>query len=199
MLPDLWLSRWLPQVKQAANGRPVLEIGCGIGDDTSTLVKAGLAVVAFDISAASVAATQVRVPAARVTCQDVRAPFPLGDGEAGAVVASLTLHYFPWSETLELVRRVWRTLAPGGMFLCRLNSIEDKHFGATGHPVIEPNYFLVDGQPKRFFDRPGVDALFESGWAVLSTEHRTTKKYVRSKALWETVAQKVAASSSGGI
>lgn len=197
MLKDLWLTRWLPQVKHAANGRPVLEIGCGTGDDTSTLVKAGLPVVAFDVSAASVAATQVRVPAARVSCQDVRAPFPLGDGEAGAVVASLTLHYFPWSETLELVRRVRHTLALGGTFLCRLNSIEDRHFGATGHPVIEPNYFLVEGQPKRFFDRRGVDTLFESGWAVLSTEHHTTTKYARPKALWEIVAQKVAASSPG--
>lgn len=199
MLHDPWLARWLPQVEKAAHGRPVLEIGCGTGDDTSTLVEAGFPVVAFDISAASVVATQVRVPAARVSCQDVLAPFPLGDGEAGAVVASLTLHYFPWSETLDLFRRVRRTLAPDGMFLCRLNSTEDRHFGATGHPVIEPNYFLVDGQPKRFFDRPSVDALFESGWAVLSTEHQTTKKYVRSKALWEIVAQKLAASSSGGI
>jgi SAM-dependent methyltransferase len=104
--------------------------------------------------------------------------------------------YFPWAETLELVRRVRRALAPGGTFLCRLNSTEDRHFGASGHPIIEPHYFLVDDQPKRFFDRPSVDALFDSGWAVLSTEHRTSKKYVRSKALWEVVAQKAAESTS---
>lgn len=190
MLHDPWLQRWLPLVSKSTCGLPVLEIGCGTGDDTSTLVKAGLPVIAFDISYAAVTATRVRVPEARVSCQDVRAPFPLGDGEAGAVVASLTLHYFPWAETLELVRRMQRTLAPGGLFLCRLNSTEDKHFGASGHPVIEPDYFLVDGQPKRFFDRQGVDALFGSGWTVLSIEHQTTKKYVRSKALWEVVAQR---------
>ncbi len=198
MLHDPWLGRWLPLIEKSANGRPVLEIGCGTGDDTSTLATAGFTVVAFDISAASVATTRVRVPEARLSCQDVRAPFPLSNGEAGAVLASLTLHYFPWTETLELVRRVRRTLARGGIFLCRLNSTEDKHFGASGHPVIEPNYFVVDGQPKRFFDRPSVDALFDSGWAVLSTEHQTTTKYVRSKALWEVVAQKAAESSSGG-
>ncbi len=193
MLHDPWLSRWLQTIEKSAKGLPVMEIGCGTGDDTSTLVKAGFPVVAFDISSASVAATRVRAPEARVSCQDVRAPFPLGDGEAGAIVASLTLHYFPWSETLELVRRVRRTLAPDGMFLCRLNSTEDKHFGASGHPDIEPNYFLVDGQPKRFFDRPGVDALFDSGWVMLSTEHQTTRKYVRSKALWAIVARKAPA------
>lgn len=192
MLHDPWLDRWLPLLRQAAGTRPVLEIGCGSGDDTHTLVQAGCDVVAFDLDAAAAARTQARVPQARVSCQDVRAPFPLGDGEAGAIVASLTLHYFPWAETLDLVARIRRTLAPGGLFLCRLNATDDKHFGAQGHPAIEPHYFLVDGQPKRFFDRPAVDALFADGWRRLSTEHHTTRKYLRSKALWEVVAQAAA-------
>lgn len=192
MLHDPWLDRWLPLLRQSTGGLPVLEIGCGPGDDTHTLAQAGLSVVAFDLDAGAAARTQARVPQARVSCQDLRAPFPLGAGEAGAVVASLSLHYFPWAETLDLVQRVRRTLAPGGLLLCRLNASDDRHFGAQGHPAIEPHYFLVDGQPKRFFDRPGVDALFGSGWTVLSTEHHSTRKYLRSKALWEVVAQAAA-------
>ncbi|MBZ8143420.1 SAM-dependent methyltransferase, partial [Rubrivivax gelatinosus] len=168
MLHDPWLAPWLPQLKDSAGNRPVLEIGCGTGADTATLAEAGLAVVAFDLSAASAAATRLRVPGAEVHHQDVRAPFPLGTGEAGAVIASLSLHYFPWAETLDLVRRIRETLQPGGLFLCRLNSVEDKHFGATGHPAIEPNYYLVDGQPKRFFDERCTADLFASGWQVLS-------------------------------
>ena len=190
MLHDPWLTRWLPMLKEGAGSRPVLEIGCGTGADTSTLVDAGLSVVAFDLSAASAAATRLRVPEAMVYCQDVRSPFPLASGEAGAVVASLSLHYFTWTETLQLVQRVRETLDPAGLFLCRLNSTEDKNFGAVGHPEIEPNYLLVDGQPKRFFDQTSVDTLFTHGWKVLSREHHTTKKYVRQKALWEVVAQR---------
>lgn len=190
MLHDPWLTPWLSPLRQSVGSRPVLEIGCGTGADTVTLVQAGLAVTAFDLSAASAAATRLRVPQARVLCQDVRDPFPLGDGEAGAVIASLSLHYFPWLQTLELVQRVVRTLAPNGFFLCRLNSTEDKHFGAEGHPEIEPNYCLVDGQPKRFFDEKSVDLLFAEGWNVLSKTHQTTNKYVRTKALWEVVAQR---------
>jgi len=190
MLHDPWLARWLPLLKDCAGTRPVLEIGCGTGADTATLAEAGFAVVAFDLSAASAAATRARVPAAQVSCQDVRAPFPLGTGEAGAVIASLSLHYFPWAETLGLVQRIRATLQPGGLFLCRLNSVEDKHFGATGHPAIEPDYYLVDGQPKRFFDERGTAALFAGGWQLLSMEHQTTRKYVRQKALWEVVARR---------
>lgn len=190
MLHDPWLARWLPLLKDCAGTRPVLEIGCGTGADTATLAEAGFAIVAFDLSAASAAATRARVPAAQVSCQDVREPFPLGTGEAGAVIASLSLHYFPWAETLGLVQRIRATLQPGGLFLCRLNSVEDKHFGATGHPAIEPDYYLVDGQPKRFFDERCTAALFASGWQLLSMEHQTTRKYVRQKALWEVVARR---------
>jgi SAM-dependent methyltransferase len=190
MLHDPWLGRWLPMLQESADSLPVLEIGCGTGADTSTLVGAGLSVLAFDLSATSVAAARLRAPQARISCQDIRDPFPLRPGEAGAVVASLTLHYFPWQETLELVSRIRQTLKPGGLLLCRLNSVQDKNFGATGHPAIEPNYYLVDGQAKRFFDEQGVDELFATGWKVLSREHQTTNKYVRKKALWEVVVQR---------
>ena len=92
MLHDPWLERWLPLLAARISNRPILEIGCGTGDDTATLVEAGFAVVAFDLSPTSAAATQARVPEARVSCQDVRAPFPLGDREAGAIVASQRGH-----------------------------------------------------------------------------------------------------------
>ena len=185
MLPDPWLERWLPSLRESAGSRSVLEIGCGIGDDTATLVDAGLSVVAFDISKAAVAATRLRVPKATVVHRDVRDPFPVGAGAAGAIVASLSLHYFPWRETVDLVARIRSTLCPAGLFLCRVNSTEDRNFGAVGHPVIEPNYYLVDGQAKRFFDGNDVDRLFETGWQTLSRTHASTGKYVRTKNLWE--------------
>jgi hypothetical protein len=81
-------------------------------------------------------------------------------------------------------------LRPGGVLLCRLNSTEDRHFGAQGHREIEPNFFMVDGQPKRFFDEASVRSLFASGWNILSLQHITTRKYVRSKSLWEAVVER---------
>lgn len=190
MFHDPWLDPWLALLQAEAAGRPVLEVGCGTGADTATLVRAGLSVVAFDLSAASVAAARLRVPAARIVCQDVRDPLPVGEGEAGAVVASLSLHYFGWAETLQIVGRIRQALPPGGLLLCRLNSTEDRHFGAVGHPQLEPGYYLVDGQPKRFFDGDRVDALLSGGWTLVARQHRTTGKYLRAKALWEVAARR---------
>lgn len=189
MFPDPWLKRWLPLIAEHGQGRPVLELGCGLGDDTSTLVAAGFTVHAIDLSSAAVAATQCRVPRAHVTCADMRSPFPLGQHAAGAVIASLSLHYFKWAETVELIARIRDTLAPNGVFLCRLNSTEDHNFGASGHPMVEPDYYLVNGQPKRFFNEAAIEQLFDAGWQLHAKAHVVTRKYIQSKALWEVVLQ----------
>ena len=192
MLPatDPWLKRWLPLVAARTGGQPVLELGCGCGRDTATLVEAGHSVVGIELSAEAVAGARVRVPSAAFHCQDIRAPFPVADGGAGVVLASLSLHYFSWPETTVLVDRIRQVLRPGGVLLCRLNSTNDHHFGASGHPPIAENYYLVDGEPKRFFDRAAVDRLFASGWSTLGVEERMIDRYDHLKAAWEVVLER---------
>ena len=111
----------------------------------------------------------------------------MAPGQAGLVVASLCLHYFGWEDTVAIVQRVREVLRPGGLLLCRLNSTEDHHFGASGHPEIEPHFYRVDGEPKRFFDEAAVKSLFAGGWLCQSLEHVVTRKYLKPKALWEVV------------
>ncbi len=187
---DPWLDRWLPLLSERSRPGPVLEIGCGNGDDTATLVAAGLPVIAFDLSPAAVEVARARVPQAQISCQDVRSPFPPEAAELGAVLASLSLHYFSAGETAALVERIGRCLRPGGVLLCRLNSTEDHHFGASGFPSIEANYFLVEGEPKRFFDQASIRELFASGWNLLALEHLVCHKYGPPKALWELVLER---------
>jgi SAM-dependent methyltransferase len=180
----------LPLVAARAGGQPVLELGCGGGRDTATLVEAGHRVVAVELSAQAVGRARERVPSAEIHCQDIRVPFPIGDGGAGAVLASLSLHYFPWPETAVLVERIRQVLRPAGVLLCRLNSTGDHHFGASGHPAISEDYYLVDGEPKRFFDRTAVDRLFASGWSTLGVEERMIDRYDHPKAVWEVVLKR---------
>ncbi|MBV8624577.1 MAG: class I SAM-dependent methyltransferase [Herbaspirillum sp.] len=189
--PDPWLDRWLDLLKSRAGAKPVLEIGCGFGDDTAVLDGAGLSVIGFDLSAEAVAVTRARVPAARIGQQDVRDPLPAGSVQLGAIVASLSLHYFSWKDTIGIVERIRHALRPGGILLCRLNSTQDTHFGADSAELIEPGYFLVQGEAKRFFDEAAVARLFGEGWNVLGREHRTTDKYHLPKSVWEIVVERV--------
>ena len=185
---DPWLARWLKLIGERAGGLPVLELGCGGGRDTEVLAGAGHRVAAIDLSPDAIVRAQARAPHAAFHCQDIRAPFPVD--AAGVVVASLSLHYFPWPETETLVDRIRSLLSPAGLLLCRLNSTNDHNFGASGHPEIDENYYLVDGAPKRFFDRAAVDRLFSSGWRLLSAEERIIDRYERPKSAWEVVLEK---------
>ena len=81
------------------------------------------------------------------------------------------------------------TLRPGGVLLCRLNSTNDHEFGASGHAEIEPHYYMVDGEPKRFFDRAAVERLFASGWRILGLEEHIIHRYDRPKSAWEAVLE----------
>ena len=190
MVSDPWLDRWTSLITVRSDRTPVLEIGCGHGDDTVVLTRAGLDVIAFDLSRASVAAAKLRAPSARIECRDTRDPFPKEATALGVVVASLSLHYFSWAETQSIVERIREVLRPGGALLCRLNSTQDRNFGAGAGTLLEENYYLVDGQPKRFFDEEAVSRLFQDGWRRISLEHMTTRKYLRRKALWEVVLER---------
>ena len=193
MLPDPWLDRWLSLLIERSGSAPVLEVGCGFGDDTVTLARAGLDVSAFDLSAACATAARLRAPKARIMQRDVRAPLPIEKGSAGAVIASLSLHYFPWRETLEIFERIRAVLRVKGVLLSRLNSTQDWKFGACrGLGLgLEKNFYEQGGQTKRFFDDAAVDELFGAGWQMLSVEHMTTTKYLRQKNLWEVVVEKI--------
>ena len=184
---DLWLQRWLPLLAERVTGPCILELGCGSGQDSELLAAAGHRVVGVDLSERAIAGARARAPSAVFHCQDLREPFPVEAGCAGAVVASLSLHYFPWPETLALARRIRETLRPGGVLLCRLNSTNDHNFGASGHPEIEPRYYRVDGEPKRFFDRADVERMFTEGWKMLSLEEMTIHRYEHPKVAWEAV------------
>lgn len=187
---DPWLKRWLPLVSNRASEGIVLELGCGSGADTATLHESKLNVVAVERDKDAALLAQAAVPGAKVFTRDLRDPFPVEGQPVITVVASLSLHYFTWPETEQVVQRIHEVLVPGGLLLCRLNSTNDHHFGASGHKLLEKNYFLVEGQPKRFFDKGAIDSLFALGWRTLSLNERTTGKYGRPKALWEVILAK---------
>jgi SAM-dependent methyltransferase len=194
---DPWLDPWLQLVALHGGSEPVLELGCGSGRDTEVLAAAGHRVVALDQSPEKIEAARSRVPSADFHWQDVRAPFPASASQASVVVASLSLHYFSWGETVALVARIHALLSPAGLLLCRLNSTNDLHFGVTGYPEIEKDLYLVDGLSKRFFDRTAVEDLFVEGWHTLRLQEQTIHRYAHPKVVWEIVAEAVDMTRAG--
>jgi len=183
---DLWLERWLGLLEPRREA-PVLDLGCGAGEDTRFLSRRGFRVVAADFSEKALEVTGRRAPGARTTRVDFTRGLPFPDAHFGAAVASLSLHYFPWPETVEILGEVRRCLAPGGPLLVRLNSTNDPRYAAARKEEIGPNFFLVDNSPKRLFDENDAAALFSAGWEVEAAAEKTTNRYGHEKTLWEIV------------
>ena len=188
---DPWLERWLPLIAERIGAPPILELGCGVGLDTQTLAGAGHKIVAIDRAPLALADAKSRVPTAEFHRQDIRDPFPVA-GPVNIVVASLSLHYFPWFETQAIVTRIRAAMMPGGVLLFRANSTEDHHYGASGYPEIEKNYYAVDGESKRFFDHAAIETLFATGWHARHVEERVIHRYTLPKVVWEVILEKTA-------
>ena len=189
VVEDAWLERWRGLLE--ANGdAPVLDLGCGAGEDARYLARWGLAVVAADFSEKALEITGRRVPAAETRNVDLTRGLPFANASFGVIVANLSLHYFPWLETVEIVGDVRRCLSPGGHLLARLNSTRDAYHATVEKEDIEKNFYLVHGHPKRLFDREDVTALFSPGWTIEDAGERITGRYGNEKTLWEIVARK---------
>jgi SAM-dependent methyltransferase len=170
-----------------------LDLGCGSGLDAYYLSGSGLGVFAVDFSWAALRMVCQKVNQATIAQVDLRQGLPFPTGRFGGVVANLSLHYFRWSETERVVAEVRRCLRPGGYLFARVNSANDRHYGAVGYQSIEANLYLVKGMLKRFFDRPDIERLFGSGWITHGLAEKVIHCYQLPKVVWELVVQKKSA------
>lgn len=118
---DRWLERWR-SVLEASRGTPILELDCGGGHDARFLAELGFAVIATEFSEEALELTRLRAPEARLEDVDLTRGLPFPDE---VILASLSLHYFPWHKTLQIVGDIRRCLKPGGHLLARFNSTRD--------------------------------------------------------------------------
>ena len=188
MKNDPWLDKWLDLIKQrSANGR-VLELGCGSGWDTVELLAAGCNVIAADISTANLAECTESVHGAKFLQLDNGQPLPFADHSLSVIVASLTLHYFTWTVTMQIASELRRCLKPDGVLLARFNSTHDYNFGALPTTTeIEPNFHQVGTSTKRFFDESSVRTFLQD-WDTQFLKENIIHRYENPKSVWEVMA-----------
>lgn len=187
---DPWLERWLSQLSTARD-MPVLELGCGSGQDTSYLIERGFRVVTGDYAWNALQSACESAACASFVQFDLRDGLPFPRETFPVIVAGLCLHYFTQAQTERIVAEIRDRLRPGGILLARVNSVRDVHHGAVGNEEIEPGCHLVHGALKHFFDAGDLRALFADGWRIRNLEERTIYRYDNPKVIWEVVVEKV--------
>lgn len=184
---DRWLDRWCNRLPPRSL---VLNLGCGNGVDTRVLSDWNHRVLSVDWSTEALKLTRQIVPESPLLRVDFRDGLPFQASKFQAIIASLTLHYFNTETTRKIINDIHRCLSHRGHFIARFNSTRDINYGAKGHPEIEPNIYLVDGQQKRFFTQESTKSLFQNGWHIHNLEERTINRYSHPKIVWEVVAIK---------
>jgi tellurite methyltransferase len=171
-------------------GMRVLDAGCGGGRNLVFMLRAGMDVHGIDESAEAIAAVRrqaallaPQLPAEQFTVQTVDA-MSFASSSMDVVVSSAVLHFArDEAHFAGMLNEMWRVLAPGGLFFCRLAS--SIGIETQVRPLGNRRHLLPDGS-ERFL----VDAayLFEHtrrlGGTLLDPLKTTVVHGMRSMTTW---------------
>ena len=157
---DDWLELFDEIIEKCST--PVLDLGCGTGNDTLTLIQKGRQVISCDQSENAINNIRNNFPEVhKALCFNMLEGLPFEDGSFELVIADLCLHYFPEKDTRFLISEIGRVLKSGGHLLFRVNSMNDTNHGAGQGTEIEHHLFISGNNTlKRFFDEDDIRGLF---------------------------------------
>lgn len=183
---------WLELFQRAIDNckTPIIDLGCGSGNDTLYLVERGKKVIPCDYSRNAVQNIQKNFPeVSRTECFDMTKGLPFEDNFTDIIISDLSLHYFTEQKTFEVLNEIKRVLKPDGILLFRVNFVKDVNHGAGEGKEIEPHlYETSDGSYKRFFDAQDLERFF-TDWEKLYIHEETMGIYNLEKVLWRGAMQ----------
>lgn len=185
---DLWLDKY-ENILHASKETPIIDLGCGLGNDTLYLHERGYKVLSCDYSEEALKKLELFIDNPITKLFDMKSGLPFESESAKVIIADLSLHYFSWAETRKIVNEIKRVLKEDGFLLLRVNSVKDTNYGAGKGIIIEKNYYNIDGNLKRFFDKEQLEELFID-WEVKYINEYEMSRYINSKILWEMAVKK---------
>ena len=185
---DDWLDKYR-EIMDTSRETPIIDLGCGSGNNTLYLHEHGYPVISCDFAEAALKRLACFMPAPDTRLFDLRSRFPFDDGVAKIVIADLCLHYFSEAETRRIIAEIQRILRDGGWLFARFNSVHDINHGAGEGIAIEPSYYEQNGNRKRFFDDLSLRSFFAE-WKIGALHECTMSRYFKIKVVWELAAQK---------
>lgn len=180
---DDWLYMFDEIIKDVR--RPIIDLGCGLGDDSKYLLDKGKKVIACDGSLSAIFNVKDNIKGLTdAICFDMLETFPFDNNTCELVIADLCLHYFTKEDTIKILSEIKRILVSKGNMLLRVNSINDKdNSKLSGEEIQKGLYSTVDGRYKRFFDYGDIFDIFNM-FDIKYIREDVTNKYSYSKKVY---------------
>ncbi|MCL1950000.1 MAG: methyltransferase domain-containing protein [Turicibacter sp.] len=183
---------WLKDSEVIQNCQtPIIDLGCGSGNNIVRLLKLGKTVIPCDYSENAIANIRRNFPEInQAECFDMAKGLPFEDSFTDVIIADLSLHYFSEAVTFEILREIKRVLKPCGTLLFRVNSMSDTNYGAgVGEEVEHHYYFTGTSSYKRFFDEKDIH-YFLADWEVEFLTEIDLFRYDLPKKVWHGIARR---------
>ncbi len=160
---EIKIDDWLDKYQDIINktNSKILDLGCGLGNDSLYLKRLNKEVIAVDYSKEALDFVSKNIEGIETLECDISKKLPFKDNEFELIIADLSLHYFSRDITIKIMKEMKRILKDNGILLARVNSIRDINFGSNKGIKLENNYYFVNGYNKRFFDFDDIFYYFE--------------------------------------
>ena len=180
---DDWLDKFSDVIDNSTT--PILDLGCGSGNDTLYLINRGKRVISCDQSSNAIENIKRNFPEVYDTkCFNMLDGMPFDDDSFDIVIADLCLHYFRKLDTFKILNEIKRILTKKGCLIFRVNSINDVNHGAgEGNEIEHHLYETSDNRLKRFFDEEDIRYFFE-GFEIEYLNEEIMNRYKLEKRLY---------------
>lgn len=179
-------------------GTRIVDAGCGIGRNLVFLLRSGYEIFGADSDRYAIEKMRAlaqslapHLPSENFRAEPIEAmSFP--DHFAGLVICSAVLHFArDEAHFMAMLHGAWRTLAPGGLFFCRLAStigMESQMKQLSGR-----RFLLPDGTERFLVDEEFLMALTEKlGGSLLDPLKTTVVQNERCMTTWVLTSSKLA-------
>lgn len=188
-LNDIWMEKYKDIICNI-NNKNVIDLGCGLGQDSIWLFEHGFNVISCDFSEKATDQFKAIYPNANIMNFDIIDGLPFEPNSVGLINANLSLHYFDMNKTIKIFDEIYEILENGGLFIGRMNS--DKNGYVNGDYIkIEKDFYYdpIKKQHKRLFNQEQFDILTKK-WNVIILNDDETIRKGRKKYTWEFILQK---------
>lgn len=177
---DDWLQNFDVIIQTCTT--PILDLGCGNGNDTLYLLQKGKTVIPCDQSKNAINNIKSNFPKIKDTkCFNLLDGLPFENNEFELIIADLCLHYFREQDTFRILDDIYDKLKQNGHLLLRVNTVNDVNHGAGQGKEIGPHlYETKEGTIKRFFDAQDIKYYFKKFDIQYCKEKKMTR-YTRDK------------------